>query len=538
MPDEKKYLDYDGLDLYTDYVKALIQAGSVEITIDSELSSTSNNPVKNKVIKAALDSKPDSSELDHYYDLDRGTLIPANSDLNSYTTVGTYYRNNSNSAVSTLSNCPVTAAFKMTVEQIISDSYLKQRITTYQGSAEEWTRNTSDGGATWNDWWRATPRNTTAATANRFLATPNGSAGLPDYRAIANADLPTVDAAHGGTGETTLRSSANALINSLNTATGSGFSDDAYVITEALAGDTDVFYRRPISYIWDWIKSKAAEFFPFLIGGTELFSTDNLNNITTVGTYYVRSNAATPTNAPVSTFVGKIIVDVPHGLPSSAVRAQHAVSYASGTKYYRVYENGAWSSWYRQAPWSTDTEAANKVLATPNGSAGWPSFRSLAAADLPDSYYSSTVSRTANRVLAAPNGSSGAATFRKLVDADLPVSLTSKQYNVLSKITQTSTQSGRFTLTSATIETSGYVVQIRIGFKLASALTAGTEYTMGTLDTAIRPALGCDAGIGDRRAFATISAGTLYIRPEVAMSVDSTEYYFNATYITSSAYTG
>jgi hypothetical protein len=39
---------------------------------------------------------------------------------------------------------------------------------------------------------------------NRVLASPNGSTGVPSFRALLNADLPTVDVSHGGTGVSTL----------------------------------------------------------------------------------------------------------------------------------------------------------------------------------------------------------------------------------------------------------------------------------------------------------------------------------------------
>ena len=88
-----------------------------------------------------------------------------------------------------------------------------------------------------------------------------------------------------------------------------------------------------------------------------------------------------------------------------------------------------------QAPSDSGYKTANRVLATPNGSAGLPTMRALVVADLPtgttastvalgnhshSEYFSSTVNRAANTVLAAPNGSTGYASFRALVAADIP----------------------------------------------------------------------------------------------------------------------
>lgn len=45
---------------------------------------------------------------------------------------------------------------------------------------------------------------------NLVLASPNGSSGVPSFRAIVNADLPTVSVAHGGTGVTSVTTSPTA----------------------------------------------------------------------------------------------------------------------------------------------------------------------------------------------------------------------------------------------------------------------------------------------------------------------------------------
>lgn len=92
--------------------------------------------------------------------------------------------------------------------------------------------------------------------ANRVLATPNGANGYPSIRTLVNGDLPVVNAAHGGTGETTLANSANALINALPVATVSLSNDDTYIITENANATDNEYYRRPISKLWDYVKSK------------------------------------------------------------------------------------------------------------------------------------------------------------------------------------------------------------------------------------------------------------------------------------------
>jgi len=61
------------------------------------------------------------------------------------------------------------------------------------------------------------------------------------------------------------------------------------------------------------------------------------------------------------------------------------------------------------------SQSANLLFASPNGSSGTPTFRSIVGADFG--------SQTANFVFAAPNGSTGNPTFRALVSADLPAGL-------------------------------------------------------------------------------------------------------------------
>ena len=67
----------------------------------------------------------------------------------------------------------------------------------------------------------------------------------------------TLGASNGGTGETTLQDSANALINALSTGDSDPTDDDYFVAQYAGGGTTTTtFHRRPISKLWNYIKSK------------------------------------------------------------------------------------------------------------------------------------------------------------------------------------------------------------------------------------------------------------------------------------------
>lgn len=89
--------------------------GTSHIVVDSALSTTSENPVQNKVITNALNSKVGMEEV-----YGRGTQIPNGSDLHDYTTPGVYYCGSTADA-RTLLNCPVENAFRLVVTNIVSD---------------------------------------------------------------------------------------------------------------------------------------------------------------------------------------------------------------------------------------------------------------------------------------------------------------------------------------------------------------------------------------------------------------------------------
>lgn len=83
----------------------------------------------------------------------------------------------------------------------------------------------------------------------------------------------TLPASKGGTGKTSLKASANALINAL--ATGSNTpKDEDYFISQFAGGSTSTdasandYYRKPVSALWSYIKGKADSVYLKLSGGT------------------------------------------------------------------------------------------------------------------------------------------------------------------------------------------------------------------------------------------------------------------------------
>ena len=340
---------------------------------------------------------------------------------------------------------------------------------------------------------------TPSVRSNALTVDWNGNVACGTVNGVDLSNLATV-ATSGSYSDLTNKPTGSTLLNALSTGTGAP-TDDSYMIAESNT-TAGTFIRKKASVIWSYIKGKADAVYPLLLGGTALSSTDNLDSLTTVGTYYVSGSSSTPQNAPTGFTVGKVIVDIPHGLSSSSIRGQHYLAYGSGREAYRKFESNSWSEWQYEAPRTYSTLHANRFLATPNGSAG-------------------------------------ASSYRAIVDADLPTPLTPQTYNVKSLITQSSTQSGNFTISAASLIVSGYVAMLTVDFTVSAALTANTEYSLGTLPTSIRPAGRANAGVGDSRFFAAIASGTMYLRPQAATTASTTTTYrFNSTYIMSNAYTG
>lgn len=77
------------------------------------------------------------------------------------------------------------------------------------------------------------------------------------YDGSAAVDVGVIDVAHGGTGKTSLLGSANALINALDNGTSTPVDAD-YFISQYVNGGTTTttYHRRPMSALYDYMKSK------------------------------------------------------------------------------------------------------------------------------------------------------------------------------------------------------------------------------------------------------------------------------------------
>lgn len=117
--------------------------------IDSSLSSSSTNAVQNKVINSALGDKANS--VDSWL-LSGGVQIPANSDLNTYSTTGNYVVVD-NSVAATLSNLPVQEAGTLKVFRLIGTNarYICQVYMSFADS-KFYKRYSNNQGDTWKPW--------------------------------------------------------------------------------------------------------------------------------------------------------------------------------------------------------------------------------------------------------------------------------------------------------------------------------------------------------------------------------------------------
>jgi hypothetical protein len=220
-------------------------------------------------------------------------------------------------------------------------------------------------------------------TANFFLAAPNGTAGVPTFRAIVAADIPTLNQnttgtasnvtgtvaiANGGTGATT---AATARTNLGATTVGSNFF--------TLANPSAITFVR--------------------------INADNTVSTLDAATFRTAIGAGTG-NGTVTSVTGTSPV-------ASSGGTTPAISLSSG---YGDTQN----------PYASKT--ANFVLAAPNGVAGVPTFRAIVAADIPTLNQNTT--GTASNVtgtVAIANGGTGQTTQQTAINA-LAGAVTSGQY--------------------------------------------------------------------------------------------------------------
>ncbi len=319
-------------------------------------------------------------------------------------------------------------------------------------------------------------------TANTILASPNGASGNPSFRSLLAADLPAsiTSSTSGNAATATALATAPSQCSGNNFATGVAASGNANCAQPTFAN----------------LSGTATN--PQLPGSGA--TTVNGQSCTLNSTCNVNSGAAqysVAVNGAASTALGGVAPSATSGVPlvsqgssanpvfgtvaivgggtgqttaATAFNALSPLTTEGDLHYYHsssntrlavggantfLTSNGTDPSWGALTGAGFGSQTANTFLSAPNGSSGNPTFRTLAAADLPATLTSNTSgnaatatalaaapsqcsgstfalgvaasgnancigSQTANYVYAAPNGSSGAPTFRALAGSDLP----------------------------------------------------------------------------------------------------------------------
>ena len=145
--------------------------------VDSALSTTSTNPVQNKVINSEITSLNNSltnkANASHIHSRLNPTSIPENADLNDYTTQGSFYCPLTATATS-LANCPTNKAFHL---EVYRHAGVRQVLYCYFAT-EVWTyeRNFTGTGGNGNRWseWHKVPTDDDITSLNSTITNKVG----------------------------------------------------------------------------------------------------------------------------------------------------------------------------------------------------------------------------------------------------------------------------------------------------------------------------------------------------------------------------
>ena len=270
-------------------------------------------------------------------------------------------------------------------------------------------------------------------TANFVLAAPNGTAGVPTFRAIVAADIPTLNQnttgtaanvtgtvaiANGGTGETTRQAAMDALAGAVTSGQYLRGNGTDVVMSAIQVADVPTLNQNTTGSAATLTTGRT-----IAITGDLAYTSPSFNgstNVTAAGTLAtVNTNVGSFTNASI-TVNGK-------GLITAASSGTAPVTSVTGTS--PVVSSGgatpaiSLASGYgdTQNPYASKT--ANFFLAAPNGTAGVPTFRAVVAADIPTLNQNTT--GTASNVtgtVAIANGGTGQTTKLAAFDALSPAS--------------------------------------------------------------------------------------------------------------------
>ena len=281
-------------------------------------------------------------------------------------------------------------------------------------------------------------------SANAVLAAPNGTAGVPSFRALVAADIPTLNQNTTGTA-----SNVTGTVAVANGGTGQTSYTDGQILIGNSTGNT---------------LSKAT-----LTAGSNVTITNGPGTITIAATAGGAGVSSVTATSPVASSGG------------SNPDISLATAYGD-----------------TKNPYASKT--AGYVLAAPSGSAGTPSFRALVATDVPTLNQNTT--GTASNVtgtVAVANGGTGQTTANAALNALLPTQTGNTGYFLTTNGTNSSwaAVSGSGTVTSVGVSggttgltTSGGPITTSGTITLAGTLAVANGGTGGTTQATARTGIG------------------------------------------------
>ena len=285
---------------------------------------------------------------------------------------------------------------------------------------------TTSGSLTLGGTLAVTPSDFASQSANTFLAAPNGSAGVPTFRAIVAADVPTLNQnttgtaanvtgvvafANGGTGQTSRQDAMDALAGAVTSGQYLRGNGTDVVMSAIQAADVPTLNQNTTG-----TAANVTGVVAVANGGTGLSSTPangelDIGN----GTGFTRTTLTAGTGISISNGAGSITI-ASSVTPVTSVTGTSPVVSSGGTTPAISLASGYGDT---QNPYASKT--ANFVLAAPNGTAGVPTFRAIVAADIPTLNQNTTgTASNVTGVVAVANGGSGQTTKTEAFDALSP----------------------------------------------------------------------------------------------------------------------
>jgi trimeric autotransporter adhesin len=267
-------------------------------------------------------------------------------------------------------------------------------------------------------------------TANYVLAAPNGTAGVPTFRAVVAADIPTLNqnttgtagsvanALTIGTGLSGTSYNGSAAVTINNTGVTSLTGTASQVDVSASTGSVTLSLPATINVNTTGTAANVTGVVAVLNGGTGQTSyTDGqllIGNST--GNTLTKSTLTAGTGISITNGGGSITINATNaGAVTSVTGTSPIVSSGGATP------NISLASGYgdTQNPYASKT--ANFFLAAPNGTAGVPTFRAVVAADIPTLNQNTTgTAGNVTGVVAIANGGTGQTTANPAFNALAP----------------------------------------------------------------------------------------------------------------------